>query len=391
MITIDSQFDGGNITRVDIGKTDKVRLRIDADNQSDFLQWFYFCASGMRGNSCTFCIENAGKTTYPRGWENYNVVMSTDRQRWTRAETTFDGNHLEWTISCETDRIWFAYFAPFSMEQHADLIAYAGTSVGVKYQNLGHTRLGRSIDYLKVSDVLMQGDISRPGVPAKPQVWVIGRQHPGESMAEWWMQGWLNRLLDIDDATSVALRKLADIHVVPNMNPDGSWLGHLRTNSMGVNLNREWSEPSLEHSPEVFYVKAQMQLTGITLALDVHGDEALPYNFIAGTEGIEQWTEARDTQLMAVKRTWAALNPDFQYQHGYPRNTRGNANLGICSNQLASTFGCLAMTLEMPFKDTADTPRTFQGWCPERSKRLGASFVDVAYLTLTDRLIGFDH
>ncbi len=72
------------------------------------------------------------------------------------------------------------------------------------------------------------------------------------------------------------------------MNPDGSFLGHLRTNACGVNLNREWAELSVERSPEVFNVMERMKQTGITLALNVHGDEALPYNFIAGTEVIVQ-------------------------------------------------------------------------------------------------------
>ena len=38
---------------------------------------------------------------------------------------------------------------------------------------------------------------------------------------------------------------------MPNMNPDGSIRGHLRTNAKGANLNREWKEPTEERSPEV--------------------------------------------------------------------------------------------------------------------------------------------
>ena len=37
---------------------------------------------------------------------------------------------------------------------------------------------------------------------------------------------------------------------VPNMNPDGSYRGHLRTNAKGANLNREWKNPTPEYSPE---------------------------------------------------------------------------------------------------------------------------------------------
>lgn len=38
---------------------------------------------------------------------------------------------------------------------------------------------------------------------------------------------------------------------VPNMNPDGSYHGHLRTNLLGANLNREWASPTMQYSPEV--------------------------------------------------------------------------------------------------------------------------------------------
>jgi hypothetical protein len=51
-------------------------------------------------------------------------------------------------------------------------------------------------------------------------------------------------------------------NVVPNMNPDGAVRGHLRTNAGGANLNREWGEPSLEHSPEVFHARNAMDATG---------------------------------------------------------------------------------------------------------------------------------
>jgi murein tripeptide amidase MpaA len=385
-LVINSTFDSGNIKLLSISDAGEVHLEIEKDQSSDFLQWFYFSLSGAKGKTCQISIDNAGATSYAKGWENYNVACSSDRQQWIRTPAEYDGKSLTWTVTPDTDVVWFAYFAPYSLEQHADLIGAAANAVGVDYQCLGETDQGRSIDYLKVN-ALLDESANDAVNKARLQLWVIARQHPGESMTEWWMEGWLDRLLDHDDATSRALRGIADIHVVPNMNPDGSVLGHLRTNAKGINLNREWSSPSIELSPEVYFVRQKMHDTGIDIALDVHGDEALPYNFIAGTEGIANWTPERDAQLVAFKQTWAAINPDFQYAHGYPKNTKGNANLSICSNYLAHTFDCLAMTLEMPFKDTADTPRVDFGWSPERSMRLGASFVDVVYLAMTNRLL----
>jgi len=388
---ISSQFDSGNIEVVDSSQHENIRLRIRTDAESNFLQWFHFHASGLSGQKNTFVLENAGATTYPEGWEHYHVVCSVDRQTWMRVPSEFDGTRLCWSTEADIDNMWFAYFAPYSLEQHADLISAAALAPGVHHGVLGLTHQGRGIDYLNVSPLtesdLAANEVSKSGASARAQLWIIARQHPGESMAEWFVEGLLGRLLDPDDATSYALRQLADIHIVPNMNPDGSFLGHLRTNALGVNLNREWAEPSEERSPEVFHVLERMQQTGITLALDVHGDEALPYNFIAGTEGVNSWTDDRNRELLNFKHTWTSINPDFQDHHGYPINQPGKANMTICSNQLAEQFNCLAMTLEMPFKDTANAPRPSSGWSPERSVRLGASFVDVVYLALTKRLL----
>ena len=105
-------------------------------------------------------------------------------------------------------------------------------------------------------------------------------------MAEWWMEGALEKLTDEDDPVARVLRRECTFRVVPNMNPDGSRRGHLRTNAAGVNLNREWHAPSAEKSPEVLCVRNAMDETGVDFAMDVHGDEAIPANFLAGFEGI---------------------------------------------------------------------------------------------------------
>ena len=85
----------------------------------------------------------------------------------------------------------------------------------------------------------------------KPKIWIICRQHPGESMAEWWAEGFLRRLTDMDDPVARSLLDQAELYVIPNMNPDGSWRGHLRVNAAGANLNRCWAHPTLQESPEV--------------------------------------------------------------------------------------------------------------------------------------------
>jgi murein tripeptide amidase MpaA len=65
------------------------------------------------------------------------------------------------------------------------------------------------------------------------------------------------------------------------------------------------------------------------------------------------------------------LTPDFQTRIGYPPAGAGKANLTMSTNAVAERFGCLAMTLEMPFKDNEDLPDSINGWSPGRSKALG--------------------
>ncbi|MEE2929920.1 MAG: M14-type cytosolic carboxypeptidase [Pseudomonadota bacterium] len=362
-VGISAAFDSGNIIVKDASDPENIRLEIAKDHQSDFYMWFHFRVTGEPGQSVRLKIENAGGAAYPKGWENYSAVASSDLQNWNRVSTQYDGNTLTIDATLDLGALYVAYFAPYSSERHQQLVADALRDERVQLTVLGQTLDGRDLDMLTIGS---------PG-PEKRTLWITARQHPGETMAEWWVEGFLERLLDPISADAKHVLEQAVIHLVPNMNPDGSARGHLRTNAVGVNLNREWQEPTLEKSPEVYLVLNKMIETGCDLALDVHGDEALPYNFIAGTEGIPSWSERLSVLLEGFKASYVkSSNGAFQTRYGYPTNAPGKANLTICSNALAERFDCLAMTLEMPFKDDANHPDTAVGWSPDRAKQLGA-------------------
>merc|ERR1712224_1147274 len=76
--------------------------------------------------------------------------------------------------------------------------------------------------------------------PEKRALWITSRQHPSESMAEWCVEGLVERLLSQEgraDPDVAACIAGAVFYVVPNANPDGSRRGHSRTNAAGANLN----------------------------------------------------------------------------------------------------------------------------------------------------------
>lgn len=374
MLRIDAAFDSGNIETVSLDDPNDIQLRIAKDNQSDFYQWFHFRLSGATGRGVTMRILNAGGSSYPKGWENYRACASYDRQTWFRVPTSYDGTELTIRHVPEADYVWYAYFEPYSMERHHDLIAAAQLSPRCTAEVIGTTHDGQTIDLLTIGEA----------VEEKKKLWVFARQHPGEPMAEWYMEGFIERLLDEADGTSRALLQKAVVYAVPNMNPDGTRRGHLRTNALGVNLNREWAEPSEEKSPEVLSVLEQMAARGIDLSFDAHGDEAIPYNFIAGSYGVPDIAEAHVTMLDRFQAVYAAMNPDFQTAHGYPKPAPGKGNLTTSTGHIANRLGALSMTLEMPFKDADNQPDPVHGWDGTRSKALGRSLVDVLLATVDD-------
>lgn len=358
---ISSQFDSGNITVIDASSPDNITLRINQDNQSEFYQWFHFRLHGDAFTTYHLTLTDLAKSAYPQGWNDYNVLASYDRKTWFRVSSTFDGDNLHFSLTLEQPAVYFAYFIPYSYERHLDLIGDIQTSLLCEHRLLGQTLDGRDMNMLVIGEPL----------PNKKKIWVTARQHPGETMAQWCAEGLLYRLIDEEDGLARQLLDEAVFYVIPNMNPDGGVRGHLRTNAVGTNLNREWASPSAEKSPEVLYVLNAMKEIGVDMYLDLHGDEALPYNFVAGSEGVPGYSARLKNLEDTFKAALLTATPEFQDQYGYPKDKPNQANLSVASNAVAYQFDCLAYTLEMPFKDNKNLPDPVFGWSVQRCRQLG--------------------
>jgi murein tripeptide amidase MpaA len=372
---ISANFDGGNIEVINQDDIKDVQLAIRPDIGDEFFQWFNFRLEGQIGSQYLLNIVNAGSASYPKGWEDYQAVATYDRQQWFRLPTEYKDGKLTITVDLDCDAIQIAYFAPYSYERHQDLLASVQIHPLVSLEHLGLTLDGRDMTLVKVGD----------GDESKANIWITARQHPGETMAEWLVEGFFNSLLDSDNINAKALLDKANFYIVPNMNPDGSVRGHLRTNALGVNLNREWQSPSLEKSPEVYHVTNKMKETGVDLFYDVHGDEGLPFVFVAGCEGVPSYDERMAKLQQQFVEALLLLSADFQSEFGYDKDEPGKANMTVATNWVAENFKCLSNTLEMPFKDNDNMPDPMAGWSPERSIYLGEASL-TAMLAVVDNL-----
>jgi len=415
-VSISDAYDGGSIELVDV--TDPkdehgddrpskvVSLRIKPDpytklEKKSHMQYFSFRSSiqtahndnaesefesesnngddGDTGIPVTYEIVNAAETSYANAWNEYTVFYSKsvgDPVSWRRElSTRFEDGKLIWdhVHTKSTESVYFSYFPPFSYARHLDLVKRCSEFTDVS--SLGQTLEGREIECIRVGTGTSVG-------------WIIHRQHPGEHMAEFYAEGLLGRLLGLDSLgdTDGLVRQLLSkytFYIVPSMNPDGAAAGHLRVNAGGANLNREWCStgddypaPSLERSPEVYHVLEKMKETGVDVFCDIHGDEEIPYNFLAQPV-VPNWGPRLKALHGAFGAAYCRANPDMQQDFAYePTDYVEGDVLNIGNDQVAHRFDCLSVTLEMPFKDCWSNPDAERGWSPARSRALGASLCE---------------
>jgi murein tripeptide amidase MpaA len=383
-ITITGNIPSGRIAVDDVSDPGDLRLRLVPDEISGFLGYYHFRASGVRAVPCRFRIVNAGDCFDRRlagreevedAWTNTGPMASYDRKRWFRLKGQVDGDSYVFDHTPDFDTCYYATWAPYPLDRELDAMARWQTSPRVRISTIGATVDGAPLDMLTVGEA----------GPDKKICWIIARQHPSETMGGYFIEGFMDRMIDPHDPVARALLGQAVLHVVPNMNPDGSRRGFTRGNAAGANLNREWISPSPTLSPEVFHVRALMEQTGVDFAIDCHGDEELRCNFLGGPLEIPSRSDRLKTLFHAFEDCWAAASPDYERGHPYPGGPPAEADLSMAWNWIAERFDCLSVLLEQPFKDTSWWQDPVTGWSPDRAVRFGTS-LPPAILGVLDRL-----
>jgi murein tripeptide amidase MpaA len=205
--------------------------------------WFYFKVMGAPDQTLDFVIENA-EEAHQTGdrWEITRPVFSADGVHWERAREAhyireFSLQHplgqkvfrFRSPIAAET--LYVAYCYPYTPQMlHEFLASVKERSDGVS--SLGKTEEGREIPVLQIGPK----DLKYPENAL--EIWVICREHPGETPASYALEGMVEALLN-----HPAGKHLADRYrciFVPMLNLDGAVRGYYYRNAAGVNLARDW-------------------------------------------------------------------------------------------------------------------------------------------------------
>ena len=120
-------------------------------------------------------------------------------------------------------------------------------------------------------------------------VWILARQHPGETTGSFMVEGIIKYLLQVvSQANNVQTN---DLHkyvfkIVPMLNVDGVIHGNSRAGLIGLDPNRSWKKPSKVVSPDTWHIIKEIMTykSNISMILDLHSHSKKTGCFFYGNE-----------------------------------------------------------------------------------------------------------
>lgn len=343
-LQVRSDFEGGNVTGVTVVSPAHVRFAADPGSSPRPL-WFYFCLENAQVPAVRCDLINADQCLGPReGWRTVRPVFGPDGRSWQRAarseyvdEGTGSG-YFSFTVPVVGPRTYVAYCYPYTTSHLDALLRSLPHRQGLRQGELCRSAEGRPVPYL------MLGNHDSPAY----SVWILARQHAGESPASYVLEGLIQYLSRLEPLVLQALADTA-LHVVPMLDVDGVFHGRYGKDEEPVDFNRDWRDhPS---RPEVQAllraVRASHGRCPVDLALDIHashhGDTSC-YAFGSGPDAGEEilTRQGRFLRCLAEESPSAVGFRETDLRTGHQPAHSARVYLG-------QTFRIPALTLEMSY------------------------------------------
>ncbi|MCA0458723.1 MAG: hypothetical protein LCI00_32515 [Chloroflexi bacterium] len=366
---IEADFECGNAIVEQVSDTEAV-INIRPDSNAQYFQWFHFRVTGEAGKLRTFTLANAKVASYPHAWNGYRALASYNGTDWFRVQTCYTEGKLTIRHRATQTSTTYTFFVPYFEAQREQLLDDCAKA--------GERRLIVNTPNNRPVEMIVFGNPN-----AKRKAWVIARQHAGEPMAEYCIDGLMRRLADGQDELVKQLFE-ADIafFCIPNVNPDGSAFGNLRANAAGIDLNRDWKQGVEPKSVEVGAILRVMEAEGVDFFYDIHGDEASQYVWLVQPHAeliVEDNKPLQEGMETFVRERYAEYGPDPIYD--IPANENDPlpkpADTGMAIDYVAWRFKCPSLIVELPFKDTIGADTTIDSLLAAGCEAFGRDSVEM--------------
>jgi len=239
-----ADFEQGRAANVHLRKDGAIGFSIPSEPGGDEYLWFFFRVAMKNQQRAEFVLENAaGAHQTGKRWKITKPFASTDGRNWIRttgisyAKESGLGNLLSPPVfrfqsPVSADTLWVAYFQPYTISDLESFLSGIEKYPGVVISILGRSEENRDIPLLRIAN-------PEPAEGAEKQtIWVVCREHPGETPASFVCEGMIRALLD--HPAGKRLRSAFSFAIVPMLNVDGVARGYYYHNARGVNLARDW-------------------------------------------------------------------------------------------------------------------------------------------------------
>ena len=306
-LRFESRFESGNLASAVRLSACQYNLYLRADKGTGSCQWYYFMVANVNKDvSYKFNIMHfyKEKSLYHHGlrpllWSQ-KCKQSTNCG-WQRAGTqiSYSENGVKrknggrnFTLSFEIqflhdkDVCFLAMCYPFTYSDLGSVLLetqlLAEKSRIFMRSELCKTEAGNSCEIITICNPAHR---TQSQIERRPVFFISGRVHPGESNSSYIVKGVIQFLVGNHEIAQ-ALRKYFVFEIIPMLNPDGVIHGHYRVSQSGDDLNRNWTDPTRERHPTIYYSKKRLKaLAGegrLLLFCDVHGHSTKKNVFMYG-------------------------------------------------------------------------------------------------------------
>lgn len=368
-----SDFESGAVKNLHLRKDGAFGFAIPEEPGGDEYLWFHFKIQFNEKLTPEFVIENAADAHQSgRRWRITRPVFSTDGKNWIRAEY---GKYPPWSkrlhdlwkpvfrfkspVTSET--LWVAYFYPYSISMLQSFLSEVADHPYTAIKKMGNSEEGRDILLIEI------GKNAESAKVPKKTIWVICREHPGETPASFVCEGLIKAILQ----TSAGTRLLEDFtfKIVPMLNVDGVAHGYYYHNSRGINLALDWEK---FYSKEARLVRDlfadDMKQSSPQLMLNLHSsnDPQKGHFFLEIPENKLDGNDAEFQRMLL--ETMGGGHPQLQ---GHAPVRLWNIP-GITGNALYSEYGTYCLYVESNYSRGADGSIV----TPESLRGVGASLIE---------------
>ena len=146
---------------------------------------------------------------------------------------------FDYTFMYPSDEVYVAYTVPYTYTQmlthikHLRLLSDESHYKFMRFESLGYSNGNIDIPLIKISNKNKTTGNFEP----KPVIFIIGRQHCGETHSSFIIHGFINFLIS-KEVICHKMREMYDFWLAPIVNPDGVVGGNYRCNTQGKDPNR---------------------------------------------------------------------------------------------------------------------------------------------------------